>query len=211
MRGLADLIRPDWLRMFSPDELQMLISGAVGAVDLVDLRANTVYGGGYSDEHPSIQIFWQVLPPAISCGLSDCVRVCVRKCGGEALAQAFGRHAPFVPHLEPLHPSPLSLSLSFTPAQPPPMQVVEGFDKQQRESLLMFVTSCSRPPLLGFRELHPNFCIQKTSHSPEEADSRLPTAATCMNMLKLPCYNSADACRDRLLYAINAGAGFELS
>jgi ubiquitin-protein ligase E3 C len=91
------------------------------------------------------------------------------------------------------------------------MQVVEGFDKQQRESLLMFVTSCSRPPLLGFRELHPNFCIQKTSHSPEEADSRLPTAATCMNMLKLPCYNSADACRDRLLYAINAGAGFELS
>ena len=80
MRGLADLIRPDWLRMFSPDELQMLISGAVGAVDLVDLRANTVYGGGYGDEHPSIQIFWQVLPPAISCCLSECVRLCVCAC-----------------------------------------------------------------------------------------------------------------------------------
>ena len=29
MRGLADLIRPEWIRMFSPDELQMLISGSV--------------------------------------------------------------------------------------------------------------------------------------------------------------------------------------
>jgi len=51
----------------------------------------------------------------------------------------------------------------------------------------------------------------QTSHPPQEADSRLPTASTCMNLLKLPCYNSADACRTRLKYAISAGAGFELS
>ena len=44
-------------------------------------------------------------------------------------------------------------------------RVVDGFDRKQREDLLKFVTSCSRPPLLGFRELHPPFCIQKVFHS----------------------------------------------
>jgi hypothetical protein len=67
-------------------------------MDLKDLRMNCVYGGGYHDAHPSVEIFWGV---------------------------------------------------------------VEEFDKKEREDLLMFVTSCSRPPLLGFRELHPSFCIQK--------------------------------------------------
>eukprot|EP00960_Hanusia_phi_P025808 745895-Hanusia_phi.AAC.2 len=34
MRGISDLITPKWIRMFSPDELQMLISGSVNPVDL---------------------------------------------------------------------------------------------------------------------------------------------------------------------------------
>ena len=45
MRGLGDLIRPAWIRMFSPDELQMLVSGSTQPVDLQDLRSNSVYGG----------------------------------------------------------------------------------------------------------------------------------------------------------------------
>ena len=40
---------------------------------------------------------------------------------------------------------------------------------------------------------------------------RLPTAATCMNLLKLPPYQDTRLMRDKLLYAIKAGAGFELS
>ena len=53
----------------------------------------------------------------------------------------------------------------------------------------------------------PRFCIAKASA--EEA--RLPTAATCMNLLKLPPYESREALRDKLVYAIEAGSGFELS
>eukprot|EP00293_Proteomonas_sulcata_P020158 CAMPEP_0184314510 /NCGR_PEP_ID=MMETSP1049-20130417/74919_1 /TAXON_ID=77928 /ORGANISM="Proteomonas sulcata, Strain CCMP704" /LENGTH=632 /DNA_ID=CAMNT_0026632461 /DNA_START=46 /DNA_END=1944 /DNA_ORIENTATION=- len=148
MRGLSDLVKPEWIRMFSPDELQMIISGSVQKIDLQDLRANCVYGGGYSEEHESVQLFWKV---------------------------------------------------------------VEEFEQEDREHLLMFVTSCSRPPLLGFKDLHPAFCIQKTSHSPEEADSRLPTASTCMNLLKLPSYSKPEDAKERILYAIRSGAGFELS
>ena len=43
------------------------------------------------------------------------------------------------------------------------------------------------------------------------ATERLPTAATCMNLLKLPPYGSAEQIREKLLYAVKAGAGFELS
>jgi ubiquitin-protein ligase E3 C len=45
----------------------------------------------------------------------------------------------------------------------------------------------------------------------ERAPDRLPTAATCMNLLKLPPYRSAQQIRDKLLYAVESGAGFELS
>ena len=78
-------------------------------------------------------------------------------------------------------------------------QVVSGFDEDQKRSLLKFVTSCSRPPLLGFKvsficcihncsyndqfqDLDPPFCIQNAGTEQE----RLPTASTCMNLLKLP-------------------------
>ena len=40
---------------------------------------------------------------------------------------------------------------------------------------------------------------------------RLPSASTCSNMLKLPNYRRADTLREKLLVAINARAGFELS
>ena len=45
----------------------------------------------------------------------------------------------------------------------------------------------------------------------EHATERLPTAATCMNVLKLPPYRTAQQIREKLLYAIECGAGFQLS
>ena len=40
---------------------------------------------------------------------------------------------------------------------------------------------------------------------------RLPTASTCFNLLKLPNFKSKKVLREKLLYAIRSGAGFELS
>eukprot|EP00090_Calanus_glacialis_P033719 TRINITY_DN5609_c0_g1_i7.p1 TRINITY_DN5609_c0_g1~~TRINITY_DN5609_c0_g1_i7.p1 ORF type:complete len:730 (-),score=261.08 TRINITY_DN5609_c0_g1_i7:104-2266(-) len=86
-------------------------------------------------------------------------------------------------------------------------QVVSGFDEEQKRSLLKFVTSCSRPPLLGFKDLDPPFCIQNAGTEQE----RLPTASTCMNLLKLPDFRDAVVLKRKLIYAIESGAGFELS
>ncbi|XP_076243560.1 ubiquitin-protein ligase E3C isoform X2 [Calliopsis andreniformis] len=85
-------------------------------------------------------------------------------------------------------------------------KVVSEFNDQQKGQLLKFVTSCSRPPLLGFKELDPPFCIQHAG-----SVDRLPTSSTCMNLLKLPEFPDEKTLREKLLYAIQAGAGFELS
>lgn len=144
-RGLADVIPLEWLQLFDHGELQTLISGAPIPVDVADLRAHTKYSGGYSEDHPVMEMFWQV-----AAALTD----------------------------------------------------------RQKTQLLKFVTSCSRPPLLGFRELYPPFCIH--SAGADEAD-RLPSASTCMNLLKLPEYSDQETLARKLTYAIESGAGFELS
>ncbi|GAA5872614.1 hypothetical protein JCM1840_004854 [Sporobolomyces johnsonii] len=84
---------------------------------------------------------------------------------------------------------------------------VESFGKDDRAKLVKFVTSCARPPLLGFKELNPLFAIRNAGSD----ENRLPTSATCVNLLKLPEYKDPANLREKLLYAINSGAGFDLS
>ncbi|KAK3567605.1 hypothetical protein QTP86_020291 [Hemibagrus guttatus] len=85
--------------------------------------------------------------------------------------------------------------------------VVENFSDEEKRKLLKFVTSCSRPPLLGFKELYPAFCIHNGGNDLE----RLPTASTCMNLLKLPEFYDQQLMKSKLLYAIESSSGFELS
>ncbi|KAK6617229.1 hypothetical protein RUM44_005560 [Polyplax serrata] len=141
-QGLTNVIPLEWIQMFNNKELQVLISGAEIPVDVDDLKQYTKYSGGYTDDHPTIKIFWKV---------------------------------------------------------------VRNFSDTQKRQLLKFVTSCSRPPLLGFKELDPPFCIQNAG-----TVDRLPTASTCMNLLKLPEFPDEKLMTDKLVYAIQSGAGFEL-
>lgn len=95
-------------------------------------------------------------------------------------------------------------------------EIVEEITPDQQRKLLKFMTSCSRQPLLGFRSLTPLPCIHQVRLSEEESllerkDVKLPTSATCMNLLKLPNYKTKELMKAKLLYAIEAGAGFELS
>lgn len=87
------------------------------------------------------------------------------------------------------------------------MQALASFTPQQQAAWLKFVTACSRAPLLGFKYLSPQLCISKAG---EESD-RLPTSATCMNLLKLPPSTSAKHIADKLLYAMENVSGFDLS
>lgn len=86
-------------------------------------------------------------------------------------------------------------------------RALESFDNPLRMKFVKFVTSCSRPPLLGFKELVPKFSLRNAGVD----DERFPTSSTCVNLLKLPNYSNYETLREKLLYAINADAGFDLS
>jgi len=71
-------------------------------------------------------------------------------------------------------------------------------------ALLRFVTGRSRISETGFEALRPRFCIVMAG---EEQDS-LPSAATCLNLLRLPEYASRDILRAKLSYALEHGGGY---
>ncbi|GLT58392.1 hypothetical protein SLA2020_312880 [Shorea laevis] len=86
-------------------------------------------------------------------------------------------------------------------------EVLKSFSLENRKKFLKFVTGCCRGPSLGFKYLEPLFCIQRAAG----ALDRLPTSATCVNLLKLPPYTSKEDLEKKLLDAINANAGFDLT
>lgn len=156
-RGLARIVQPGWLRLFSPPELSQLVSGAEEAdVDILDLRKHARYSGGYTETSRAVLAFWEV---------------------------------------------------------------VRGFTPEERRGLLKFVTSSSRPPASGFRHLHPPFTVHKVRCEAPSVFSafagpdvdRLPSASTCFNVLKLPNYRRTSTMREKIRYAVQSGAGFELS
>jgi ubiquitin-protein ligase E3 C len=143
VRGFSEVIRPEYVQLFSERELQLLISGTTGALDVDDLRRNTKYSGGYSEDSDVIGWFWRAI--------------------GELAAEDQAR-------------------------------------------LLQFVTSSPRAPLLGFAYLNPSFCVHRA-----EGEARLPTASTCMNLLKLPHYRDYETLRAKLQYSLESNSGFDLS
>lgn len=149
LQGLGQIIQPSWLSMFNQAELQTLVGGDAGDIDVGDLRRNTIYSGVYvigddNKEHPTIKLFWQVM---------------------------------------------------------------EAMNNAERAKVLKFVTSTPRAPLLGFSHLNPRFSIRDSSDDEE----RLPSTSTCANLLKLPRYSRAETLREKLMYSVNSGAGFDLS
>ncbi|XP_040207728.1 ubiquitin-protein ligase E3B [Rana temporaria] len=109
--------------------------------------------------------------------------------------------------------------------------LANDFTSDEKAMFLKFITSCSRPPLLGFAYLKPPFSIRCVEVSDDqdtgdtlgsvlrgfftirkrEPGGRLPTSSTCFNLLKLPNYSKKAILREKLRYAISMNTGFELS
>ena len=86
-------------------------------------------------------------------------------------------------------------------------KVMQDLDDVDKKKVLKFVTSTPRAPLLGFGNLNPRFSIRDSGRD----QTRLPSTSTCVNLLKLPIYHDEQTLKERLLYSVNSGAGFNLS
>ena len=85
--------------------------------------------------------------------------------------------------------------------------VLHEMSAEDVAKVLKFITSTPRAPLLGFGNLNPKFSIRDSGGD----QTRLPSTSTCVNLLKLPIYRDKEVLKERLLYSVNAGAGFNLS
>jgi ubiquitin-protein ligase E3 C len=86
-------------------------------------------------------------------------------------------------------------------------KVMKEFSDDERRAVLKFVTSTPRAPLLGFGTLNPRFSIRDGGSDAQ----RLPSTSTCVNLLKLPIYKDEALLKEKLLYSVFSGAGFDLS
>ena len=135
------------------------------------------------------------------------LRLLIAGAGGRIDVDDLARSATYSGGYGPDHPTVVAL-----------WQAVNEFTEEEQRDLLRFVTACPNTPLLGFGQLTPPFCVHRSGMmggsrgSEEDADTaRLPTAATCMNLLKLPPYRTKEQVQKKLLYAIKSGSGFDLS
>ncbi|KAJ1612718.1 E3A like HECT domain containing ubiquitin [Cryptosporidium canis] len=143
LRGLSTVIPNESLRLFSPYEIQSLISGVYQSLDVDNLRLNTCYTG-YLETSEQVIWLWDILK--------------------------------------------------------------NEFSIEEQSEFLLFVTSSRKAPLLGFQHLNPKFGIQIVPDN-----TRLPSASTCFNLLKLPAYSSKEALKSKLRQAIFNSKGFDLS
>jgi ubiquitin-protein ligase E3 C len=86
-------------------------------------------------------------------------------------------------------------------------KVMKEMSDDERRAVLKFVTSTPRAPLLGFGTLNPRFSIRDAGND----QARLPSTSTCVNLLKLPMYRDEATLKEKLLYSVFSGAGFDLS
>ena len=86
-------------------------------------------------------------------------------------------------------------------------KVLQEMSDEDVAKVLKFVTSTPRAPLLGFGNLNPKFSIRDSGSD----ETRLPSTSTCVNLLKLPIYKDPKVLKEKLLYSVNSGAGFNLS
>ncbi len=98
-------------------------------------------------------------------------------------------------------------------------EVLAEMTPADQSLFLQFCTGSSRPPLLGFAAMNPPFSIRRCDEEGASSSvfsyivdiDRLPSAATCFNLLKLPPFKNKSNLKEKLLTAIRSGAGFALS
>ncbi|KAK6908083.1 hypothetical protein I203_102084 [Kwoniella mangroviensis CBS 8507] len=93
------------------------------------------------------------------------------------------------------------------------LEVMVGYDKEQRRQFLQFITGAPKLPIGGFKGLTPPFTVVRKPHEPPfKADDYLPSVMTCAQYLKMPDYSTKEILAAQIERAMKDGGGsFHLS
>nr|XP_018262246.1 E3 ubiquitin-protein ligase TRIP12 [Kwoniella dejecticola CBS 10117]OBR84404.1 E3 ubiquitin-protein ligase TRIP12 [Kwoniella dejecticola CBS 10117] len=93
------------------------------------------------------------------------------------------------------------------------LEVMVGYDKEQRRQFLQFITGAPKLPIGGFKGLTPQFTVVRKPHEPPfKADDYLPSVMTCAQYLKMPDYSTKEILAAQIERAMKDGGGsFHLS
>lgn len=83
-------------------------------------------------------------------------------------------------------------------------EVFHEFPLEKKKQFLLFLTGSDRIPIHGMASLR--IVIQSTAAE----EHYLPVAHTCYNMLDMPCYQTKETLRHRLMHAVEQYEGFSL-
>ncbi|KAK2865818.1 hypothetical protein Q7C36_001874 [Tachysurus vachellii] len=131
-QGLANVLNLEWLRMFDQQEIQVLLN-----------RAHT-----HTHTHTAFLFSTRNLIYQKSSIHFESFFVCVHVLTDLICLDDLKKFTNYSGGYSPNHPV---IKIFW--------DVVENFSEEEKHKLLKFVTSCSRPPLLGFKELVPSFTI----------------------------------------------------
>lgn len=88
------------------------------------------------------------------------------------------------------------------------ISIMTEFSSEERHSFLQFISGSPKLPLGGFKALKPRLTVVlKHAEAGSTPDEYLPSVMTCANYLKLPKYSSKEVMRQRIVQAMNEGAG----
>lgn len=185
-RGLYGVIDPSWIRLFDARELHTLWCGGeegMVGLDVADWQHNTQLSGDLFNPSRDALTVEQIQTAR----------------GGfpSSLAPTF-RNLTQHNAIGPTAARTVGMFWDI---------VTHDFTPHQQRLLLKFATSLSRAPLLGFGFMNPPFNIVLLGGDID----RLPSAATCMCMLRLPQYPTREVMKDKLVKAIEGTNTFEMS
>ncbi|KAI1314908.1 Ubiquitin-protein ligase E3B [Mortierella claussenii] len=223
IEGFRSIIPPHWIAIFSPQELQRVISGEDVDFDVQDLRTHTEYHNGYFDQHPVIRNLWSVLNDFSSEEKRAFLKF-VTGCSKPPLGGFKHLYPPFSIRLI-LNPTTSDLNHDGTVTGASSRRLGSGAGTPSSSASLTSTstgTSSSRSEQQERRQLAAtsvksffggilgNAGLTKESESAGKK-ARLPTSSTCFNLLKLPPFTSKSVLKEKLRYAILSNTGFELS
>lgn len=87
------------------------------------------------------------------------------------------------------------------------LEILNGFNNEQLQKFLFYVTGSFKPPATGFTDFSLNVHFYTTLTT-----SHLPNAHTCSRQIDVPIYESKESMENKLILAINEGVeGFFIS